>query len=108
VLAGHAEMHYPLRQKLRDLGSREIGHLDPGKIRDRAAVIASAARLDEVEARAGEKCFGVLLQAALGRNRDHKSGSHGAAPHAASRSIHAANPTAGIGSLLPSRVSKPS
>ena len=58
-------MHRALRQQVDDFGSREIRHLDAGQIGDRAAVVARAARLDELEPGAREEGFRVRLQAAL-------------------------------------------
>ena len=108
VLAGEAEMHRALRQEVDDLGGREVGHLDAGKVGDRAAIVAHAARLDELEPGAREEALRVLLQPALGRHRDHERESHDSPRNAASRSIHTAKPTAEIAPALPSRVSKPS
>ena len=107
VLAGDAEVHHALRQQVDDLGCREICHLDPGKIGDSAAVIAHAARLDELEPGAREEGFGVLLQPALGRHGDDEGCGHGV-PRCASRSIHTAKPTAEMALALPRRVSRPS
>ena len=78
VLAGHAEMHRALRQQVDDLGGREIGHLDAGQVGDRAAIVALAARLDELEPGAREEGLGVFLQPALGRHRDDERRAHGA------------------------------
>ena len=91
-------MHGALRQQLRDLGGREIGHLDVRQVGDGAAIVARAARLDQLEPGALEERLGVLLQAALGRHRDHERRAHFPLRTAASRSIQTAKPTAGIGS----------
>ena len=96
VFAGEAEMHRALRQQLDDLGGREIGHLDAGKVGDGAAIVARAARLDELEPGAREEGFRVLLQPALGRHRDDERRAHVPPRNAASRSIQTAKPTAGI------------
>src|SRR5437667_1448609 len=106
-------MHRALGQKLGDLGGREIGDVDARKVRNRSAVIAGAARLDEIEAGTREEGFRVLLQPALGGHGDDEGRAHGSppqvlTPQAASRSIQAAKPTAGIGARLPSLVSSPS
>ena len=108
VASGEAEMRSTLRQSLHDLGSGEIGHADGGKIGDAAAIIARSARLDEGESRAREKALRVLLQPPFGRYGDDESFAHLSPRSVASRSIHTANPTAGMGFALPSRVSNPS
>ena len=87
---------------------REISDLDAGQARDRAAIVARAARLDQRQAGAGEERLGVLLQPALGRHGDDERRAHAAPPPPATRSIQTAKPTAGIGVLLPSRVSNSS
>ena len=73
-------MHGALRQQLGDLRRREIGHLDARQIGDGAAIVARAARLDELEPGAREERFGVLLQAALGRHGDDEGAAHVSAP----------------------------
>ena len=108
ILAGHAEMHHALRQQVDDLGGRKIRHLDPGKIGDRPAIVARAARLDQLEAGAREEGLGVLLEPALGGHGDNEGCGHGVSRNCASRSIHTAKPTAEIAPALPSRVSRPS
>ena len=97
-------MHRALRQQQRDLRSREIGDLDAGQALDRAAIVALAARLDQLEPGAREERVGVLLQAALGGHRDDEGAAHDGLPQAMSRSIHTPSPTAGIGVALPSRL----
>ncbi len=108
ILAGDAEMDRALRQLRRDFRCGQISDLDAVDAGNGAAIIARAARLDEFEPRAREEGFGVLLQPAFRRHGEDERRAHGAPPHAASRSIQAAKPTAGIGSAAPSRVSKPS
>src|SRR5262249_61983867 len=108
VLTGHAEMDGALGELRRDLGGRQVGDLDALDARNGAAVVARAARLHEDEAGAGKECMRVLLQAALGRDGKDEWSVHAPASSAASRSIHTANPTAGIATALPSRISRPS
>ena len=108
VLAADPEMNGPLRHLRDDLGNRQVGDFDPGKPGQRAAILARAARLHQVEAGAGKEGVRVLLQAALGGDGEHQRSAHVALPIPASRSIHAAKPTAGIGVALPNRVSSPS
>jgi hypothetical protein len=108
VLAGDAEMHAALRQLRGDVGGREVGDLDAGHAGDRAAIFARAARLHQLEAGAREELLGIFLQPPLGRHREHERRAHDTLPIWVRRSIHTANPTAGIGSLAPSRVSSPS
>src|SRR5262249_51493870 len=103
-----AEMHRALRELLGDLRRRQIRDLDPGEAGDGAAIVARTARLDELQARACEEVFRVLLQAALGRHGDDEGRAHDAPPSAARRSIHTAKPTAGRALLAPSRASMPS
>ena len=97
ILAGDAEMHRALRQQVGDLGGREVGDLDAGKVGDGAAIVARAARLDQLEPGAREEGFGVFLQPALGRHGDdERRRSCARSRNAASRSIQTAKPTAGI------------
>ncbi len=105
VFAGDAEMHRALRQQQRDFRSRQVGDLDAAHALDRAAIVAFAARLDELEPGAREERVGVLLQPALGGHRDDEGAAHDGLPQAARRSIQTPNPTAGIGVVLPSRLS---
>ena len=88
-------MHRALRQQVDDLGSREVRHLDAGKVGDRAAIVARPARLDQFEPGAREEDFRVLLQPALGGHGDDERRAHGLLRNAASRSIQTAKPTAG-------------
>ena len=77
ILAGDAEMHRaPAASVAGDLGRRQERHLDAVEPRHGAAIVARAARLDEVEAGAGEKRLGVLLQPAFRRHREDE-GAHG-------------------------------
>ena len=108
VFARDAKMHRPLRQQIDDLGGREIRNLNAGKIGDGAAVVARPARLDELEPGASKERFRVRLQASFRRHRDDERRAHGAPRTRASRSIHPANPTAGMDRVLPSRESNPS
>ena len=85
----------PCASALGDLGGRQIGDLHVRQIRDRAAIVANAARLDQRKPGAGEERLGVLLQAALGRHRDDERRAHAASPQAMTRSIQTAKPTAG-------------
>ena len=95
----------PALQNLHDVG--DIFFVDLVEARDRAAIVARAARLQQGEARAREERLRVLLQPAFRRHRDDER-AHVAPPIAASRSTQTANPTAGIGSRAPSRESSPS
>ena len=109
ILAGDAEMHGALAELLGDLGRGQISHFDAVEARDGAAIVAGAARLDEIKAGAGKKALGVLLQPALRRHgEEERGGVHAAPPHAVSSSIEAAKPTAGIGARAPSRDNSPS
>src|SRR5215472_12345569 len=102
-------MHGALAELLGDLWGRQVGDFNAVEPSDGAAIVAGAARLDEIKAGAGEEGFRVLLQPALRRHRENESrGAHGAPPQAANSSIEAAKPTAGIGARAPSRVSSPS
>jgi hypothetical protein len=65
VFAGNAEMHGAERELGGDFRRREVGDFHAVKPRDSAAIVAGAARLDELKAGAGEKAFRVLLQAPL-------------------------------------------
>ena len=103
ILAGDAEMDRALRQRVGDLAGRQIGDLDAGQVGDRAAIVAGAARLDQLQAGAGEERLGVFLQPALGRHGDDSGALMTAPPPPATRSIHTAKPTAGIGAFAPSR-----
>ena len=87
VLAGDAEMDGALRQKLRDLGGRDEGDLDAGQVGDGAAIVARAARLDEIEPGAREERLGVGLQPPLGRHRDDERRAHAAPPHGGERKL---------------------
>ena len=108
ILAGDAEVDGALRKLGRDLLRREIGDLDAGQVGDRAAIVARAARLDELQAGAGKERLGVFLKPALGRHGDDQRRAHAAPPLAATRSIQTAKPTAGIGASAPSRDSSSS
>ena len=108
VFAGDAELHRALAELRGDFRRREVGDLDAVKAGDGAAIVACAARFDEFEPGTGEERFHVFLQASLRRHGENKGGAHAAAPQADNSSIEAANPTAGICSCAPSRVSKPS
>jgi hypothetical protein len=108
VLASDAEMHHALAKELGDLGCGEEGDLDAAEARDRAAIVACAAWLGQLKPGAREEARGVLLESSFRRHRNHKGRAHAAPPRAASRSIQAAKPTAGIGLALPSLVSRPS
>ncbi len=105
VLAGDAEMHRAGGERFGDFGGGEERHLDAVEPRQGAAIIARTARLDEVEAGAGEERLGILLQPAFRRHRkDERAHAMRSPLSAARRSIHAASPTAGTGSVLPRRV----
>src|SRR5215831_3997469 len=99
-------MHHALAEQLGDLGRRQKGDLDAIKPRDRAAIVARPARLDELKPGAREEARGVFLQPSFRGYRNHEWHAHAAPPRAASRSIHAAKPTAGMAFALPSLVSK--
>ena len=105
VFAGDAEMDGALRQLLGDFGGRQVGDLDAVDAVNSAAIVARAARLDEFQAGTRKKCFGALLQTALGRYSDDER-AHDASPMPARRSMKMPRPTAGIVSRLPSRVSR--
>ena len=66
VLAGDAEMGLAGGELADDLGRRDIGDLDSRQAGDRAAIVAGAAPLGELEAGAGEERRGSLLQSPLG------------------------------------------
>jgi len=108
IFAGDAEMDGTLREQLGDLGGRKIGDFDARQVRDSAAIVARAARLDERETGTREERFGVFLQPSFGRHGDDEGGAHAPLPQTARRSIQTAKPTAGIGAGLPIRVSRPS
>ncbi len=109
ILAGDAEMHHALAELLGDFRGREVSDLDAVEALDGAAIVARAARLDQFEPGAREEGFSVLLQAAFRRHgKKERRVAHDAPPQAASSSIEAAKPTAGIGEGDPSRVSSPS
>jgi hypothetical protein len=108
VFAGDAEMHRALRQEIHHFGGRQIRHLHAGEVGDRAAVVAHAARLDQLESDARKERFHVRLQPAFRRHGDDECRAHDALRSAASRSIHTAKPTAAMALALPSRVSNPS
>ena len=108
ILAGDAEMDGALRELRGDFRRRQIGDLDAVKSGDGAAVVARSARLDELKPGARKEGLGVLLQAAFRGDGEKKRGAHAAPPQAASSSIEAAKPTAGIGSRAPSRDNSPS
>ena len=80
VLAGDAEMHGAGRELRGDFGGRQIGDLDAVEAGDGAAIVARAARLDQIEPRAREEGFGVFLQPALGRHGEHQRRAHDAPP----------------------------
>jgi hypothetical protein len=108
VLAGDAEMGRALRELRGDFRRRQIRDLGAVETRDRAAIVARAARLHELQPRGAEQLLGLLLQAALGGHGENERAAHAKPPMAESRSIHTAKPTAGIGVVLPSLVSMPS
>ena len=99
VLAGDAEMHRALRELRGDVGGREIGDLDARQAGDRAAIVARAARLHELQAGAREERLGVLLQPALRRHRENERRAHALAVPISVRGARSstAKPTAGIG-----------
>ncbi len=105
-------MHGALGKLGGDFARREIGDFHAVEAGNGAAIVAGAARLDQFQPGAREESLGVLLQASLRRHGKDERRAHAAAPalpaHAASSSIEAANPTAGIGAGAPSLVSKPS
>ena len=73
--------------------------------------LAVAERLGERQAGAGEKGFGVFLQASLGRDGENERVAHDALPFlpaCTSASTQIEKPTAGIGVTEPSCVIKPS
>ena len=72
ILAGDAEMGGAGGELADDLGGRKKGDLDPGQARDRAAVVARAPPLRQLEAGAGEKGRGVFLQPPLGGHGENE------------------------------------
>ena len=85
---------------------REIGDLDAGQALDGAAIVALAARLDELEPGAREECVGVLLQPALGGHRDDEGAAHDGLPQAIEPlDPHARARPPGSASCVPSRLS---
>ena len=80
ILAGDAEMHRALRELRGDFGGREISDLDAVEAGNGAAIIARAARLDQLEPGAREKAFRVFLQPAFRRNREDERRAHDAPP----------------------------
>jgi hypothetical protein len=80
VFAGHAHVDRALRELRGDLGGRQISHLDALEPGDSAAIVACAARLDEVEAGAGEESLRVFLQPALGGHGENERSAHAAPP----------------------------
>jgi len=112
ILAGNAEMDGALAELRGDFRRREVSDFDAVEAGNGPAIIARAARLDQFEPRPREESFDALLQAAFRRHGEDERRAHAAPPalppHAASSSIEAAKPTAGIGSRAPSRVNSPS
>ena len=115
VLAGDAKVRGAGGKLLHDLGGRQEGHFNAGDFAQHAAIIACAAPLHKVEARAGEKRERVLLQASLGGDGQHQRRgfaglAHSAAPAFGSirRSHQMAAPTAGISAPAPSARTSPS
>ena len=91
------KMHRALRQQMRDLGRRQIGDLDAGQIGDRAAIVARAARLDQLEPGAREEASAFSCSRPLAGTAMTKGALMARSRSAASRSIQTAKPTAGIG-----------
>ena len=116
VLAGDAEMGLAGGELADDLGRRDIGDLDPRQTGDRAAIVAGAAPLGELEAGAGEERRRSLLQSPLGGDGEDERrfsavariGAHQRSPPFASRSSVIAAPTAGMSAPAPSRRASPS
>src|SRR5579883_692855 len=111
IFASNAEMRQALGELRRDLRRRQEGNFDALEADDCAAIVAGAARLDELEARAREKAFGILLQTPLRRHCEDERralGGHAPSPHAASTSMEAAKPTAAIGARAPNLLNRPS
>ena len=100
VLAGDAEMHVPGGELARDLGGGEERDLDAVDAGEAAAILPPAALLDG-QAGAREQRLGLLLQAALGGERQDERAAHAPCP-AAARSSRMVKPTAGIGLSAPS------
>src|SRR5439155_4906030 len=111
IFPGDAEMRHAARQLRGDLAGREIGDLDIVEARDRAAIVARATGLRQLESCTGEKGLGVLLKAALGGNGQNEWRAHDLSslrPIRVSASTQTEKPTAGIGSGDPSWVISPS
>ena len=108
VLAGDAHVDAARAELADDFGGREKGDLDAGHAGELAAVVARAARLRDGEAGAREKCGGVFLQAALGRDGENERGGHEVLSRAGRRSIQTAAPTAGMSEAAPSFFIRPS
>src|ERR1700722_12777626 len=98
-----------------DLRRREISDLDARQPGDRAAIVARAPPLHELEPGAGEESVGCLLQSPLrGDGEDEWAlravagmGAHQRFSPFMSRSRVIAAPTAGMSSLAPRRLASP-
>src|SRR6202041_1602613 len=89
---------------------RDFHIIEPG---NGAAIVAGAAWLGQCEPGTREKCFGILLQAALRGNGENKGCGHDGLPVVAdvpilaSASTHTENPTAGMAVIEPSPCNSP-
>ena len=116
ILAGDAEMRRAGGELADDLGRGDIGDLDARQAGDRAAIVARAAPLHELEPGAGEERRGAFLQPPLrGDGEDERAFGavpegrrHQRSPPFASRSSEIAAPTAGMSSVAPRRRASPS
>src|SRR5579872_3309927 len=97
-------MHGALAELLGDFRCGKVGDLDAIEPGNSAAIVAGAARLDELQSGAREKAFRILLQPAFRGHGKEERSVHGAPPAAVNSSMAAAKPTAGMASRAPSRV----
>src|SRR5262249_60172867 len=93
ILASDAEMHRALAELLGDFRCRKICNLDTVESGNGAAIVARAARLDELQPGTGEEVLRVLLQPALGGDSENEPPAHDAPPAAVSSSMQPPKPT---------------
>ena len=70
----------PAASWLRDFRCRKVGDFDAVETGDRAAIVARAARLDELEPGAREERLGILLQPPFCRDGENERRAHDAPP----------------------------
>ena len=104
VLAGDPHVDLSGGKQADDLGGRDIGDLDAVDAFERAAIIAGAAPLRELQPGAGEEGHRVFLQPSLGWDRENEAAHDDAS--ATRRSPQSAAPTAGTSEVAPSAVSR--